>query len=121
MSGRKISEKTVSIPEVKKLMENVKEQMMKIDEEEGMTHFQEITYNYVNTFAKMSAKEARKIQKFLVDKYELEEIYAINVVNINPQTIPELRIILEKSNSGKNLNDEQLQEIIYQIQEILGS
>ncbi len=51
MSGRKISEKTISIPEVKKMMEIVKQRKEKIDAEEGLTHFQEITYNYVNKFA----------------------------------------------------------------------
>ena len=40
MSGRKKSEKTVSIPEVKEIMENVKDHLAKIDSEEGMSHFQ---------------------------------------------------------------------------------
>ena len=119
MSGRKIDEKTVSIPEVKKIMESVKESIMQIDsDEEGMSHFQEITYNYVNQFAKMSDKDAIKIKKLLMDKYDIEELYAINIVNIDPKTIPELRMILEKSFTGKTMNEEQLQEILYQISEL---
>ena len=78
MSGRKIEEKTVSIPEVKKIMENVKDKIMIIDAEEGMSHFQEITYKYVNRFAKMSEKAAINIQKMLQEKYDIEELYAIN-------------------------------------------
>ena len=112
MSGRKISEKTVSIPEVKKIMENVKEQIQEIDKEEGMSHFQEITYNYVNKFSKMSEKVAVKIQKFLMKKYELEDVYAINIVNIDPATVSELRIILQHSYVGKSLSEAQLQEIL---------
>jgi DNA-directed RNA polymerase subunit F len=119
MSGRKIDEKTVSIPEVKKIMEDVKERILEIDsEEEGMSHFQEITYNYVNQFAKMSDKDAIKIKKTLIDKYDIEEVYAINIVNIEPKTIPELRMILEKSFSGKTMNEEKLQEILYQLSEL---
>ena len=118
MSGRKISEKTVSIPEVKKIMESVKEKMEKIDPEEGLSHFQEITYNYVNKFAKMSEKEAIKIQKFLMDKYDIEEVYAINIVNVDPKTVPEIRMILEKSFAGKTLNDNQLQDLLAQISEL---
>ncbi|MEJ2250121.1 MAG: hypothetical protein P8Y70_18660 [Candidatus Lokiarchaeota archaeon] len=120
MSGRKINEKSVSIPEVKEIMENVKEQLMEIEseEEEVMSHFQEITYQYVNKFSKMSTKAAIKIKNLLVDKYGLEEIYAINIINIDPNTVPELRTILEKSQIGKSLNEEQLQEILYQIEEI---
>ena len=118
MSGRKINEKTVSIPEVKKIMEVVKEKIEEIDSEEGLSHFQEITYNYVNKFAKMSEKDAIKIQKLLVDKYEIEETYAINIINIDPHTIPELRMILEKSFAGKSLNDDQLQDLLAQIEEL---
>ena len=118
MSGRKLEERSVSIPEVKKIMEEVKKKIEEIDTEEGISHFQEITYNYVNKFAKMSAKDAKKIQKFLIDKYEIEEPYAINIVNIDPQSVPELRMILEKSVTGKSLNDEQLQDLLYQIGEL---
>lgn len=115
MSGRKIGERMVSIPKVKELMENVKDKVLQIDADEGMSHFQEITYNYVNKYAKMSALEATKILKMLKKKYELEEIYIINIVNIDPKTVPELRVILEKSYTGKTLSDEQLQEMLAQI------
>jgi len=118
VSGRKIEEKTVSIPEVKKIMENVKEKIMAIDPEEGMSHFQEITYKYVNRFSKMSEKAAIKIKKLLQDKYNIEETYTINIVNIDPPTVPELRILLEKSVAGKTLNDNQLQDILYEIGEL---
>jgi DNA-directed RNA polymerase subunit F len=118
MSGRKKDEKTVSIPEVKEIMENLKDQLEEIESEEGMSHFQEITYNYVSKFAKCDAKTAKKIMKLLMDKYEIEEIYAINIVNIFPQSVPELRMILEKSFTGKTLTDDQLLELLSQIEEI---
>jgi DNA-directed RNA polymerase subunit F len=120
MSGRKINEKSVSIPEVKEIMENVKEHLMEIEssEEEAMSHFQEITYQYVNKFSRMSAKAAIKIKNLLMEKHEIEEIYAINIVNVDPESVPELRTILEKSSVGKTLKDEKLQEILYQIQEL---
>ena len=118
MSGRKIDEKIVSIPEVMQIMENVKEKVELVDTEEGMSHFQEITYNYVHQFGKMNVKDARKIKKFLIDKYELEELFVINIINIDPQNVQEIRIILEKSPKGKTLDDEQLQELLYQIQEL---
>ncbi|MHA1294310.1 MAG: hypothetical protein ACTSQJ_16805 [Promethearchaeota archaeon] len=121
MSGRKISERTVSIPEVKNIMEKVKEKILDIDSEEKISPFQEITYNYVNKFSKMSDREAIKIIKFLQEKYEIEEIFAINIVNIDPQTVPELKIILEKSHVGKTLSEDQLQELLYQISEIKSS
>jgi DNA-directed RNA polymerase subunit F len=121
MSGRKKEEKTISIPEVKEIMENLKDQLSEIDSDEGMSHFQEITYSYVNKFAKFDAKTAKKIQKLLMEKYEIEELYAINIVNVDPKTIYELRIILEKSFTGKTFTDDQLEIIIEEIEEIKSS
>ncbi len=118
MSGRKKDEKAVSIPEVKEIMENVKNQITNLDSEEGMSHFQEITYNYVNKFAKYDSKTAIKIRKLLIDKHDIEENYAINIVNIDPKTKYELRLILEKSFKGKSMTEEQLQEILYQMEDI---
>ena len=121
MSGRKIDERLVSIPEVKQIMESVKEKIFQIDSEEGMTHFQEITYNYVNKYAKMEVDKANKIKKHLTKKYEFEDLYIINIINIDPKTVPELRVILEKSFKGKNLSDDQLKELLYEIEEIKSS
>ena len=66
----------------------------------------------------MPSKTAVKIKNFLIEKYDIEEVYAINIVNIDPQTVPELRMILEKSYVGKTFDSEQLQEILYQIEDI---
>ncbi|MFW9895531.1 MAG: RNA polymerase Rpb4 [Promethearchaeota archaeon] len=121
MSGRKKDERAVSIPEVKEIMEYVKEQMEEIDTEEGMSHFQEITYNYVNKFAKMDTKTAKKIKDFLIEKYDIEELYAINIININPESVPELRIILEKSFTGKTFSDKQLEVILEELEDIKSS
>ena len=121
MSGRKKDERAVSIPEVKEIMEYVKEQMEEIDKEEGMSHFQEITYDYVNKFVKMDAKTAKKIKDFLMEKYEIEELYVINVINIEPQTVMELRIILEKSFTGKTFSEKQLEVILEELEDIKSS
>ncbi|MHA1688928.1 MAG: hypothetical protein ACTSYC_07975 [Promethearchaeota archaeon] len=118
MFGRKIDDRTVSIPEVKKIMEDLNEKIMEIDSEEGLSHFQEITYNYVQKFAKMDDKTAKKIIKHLMETYDIEEEFAINIVNVDPKTIPELHIILEKSFHGKTFDEEQLRQILYEIEEL---
>ncbi len=118
MSGRKLDEKPISIPEVKKLMEEVKEKMEKIDAEEGMSHFQDITYDYVNKFAKMSDQKAAKVKKMLKEQYDMEDPTAINIINISPNKVQELRTILEKTKLGKSLSDDDLQEMLYKIEDI---
>ena len=119
MSGKKISEKTVSIPEVKKLMEVVKEKMIEIDSEEGMTHFQEITYNYVNKFSKMSEKDAKKIQKFLTDKHDLEEVLPYRIKTVHQ---PDDIVIVVESRplSGLKQLTGIARIIIQKIERILG-
>jgi DNA-directed RNA polymerase subunit F len=69
----------------------------------------------------MTDKSALQIKKFLTEKIALEEAFAINIINIDPKTVPELRVILEKSAVGKTLNDEQLQELLYQVDELKSS
>lgn len=118
MSGRKLDSKPISVPEVKKLMEEVKEKMEKIDAEEGMSHFQDITFDYVNKFAKISDQTARKIKKMLMEQYEMEETTAINIINIDPQRVQELRTILEKTKIGRSLSEDDLQEMLYKIEDI---
>ena len=56
-----------------------------------------------------------------MEKHDIEEIYSINIVNIDPQTVLELRIILEKSFTGKTLTDDQLEIIIEEIEELKSS
>ena len=54
----------------------------------------------------------------LSENYNIERLFAVNVVNIDPQTVQELKTIFEKSSEGKNFNSDKLQEILYKIREI---
>ena len=117
MSKKFIDEKQLSIPEVKEIMEKFKKKVISEGLTEDISHFQQITLDYVSKFSQMSEKQAKAIIKMLQKDYEIEEIFAVNVVNIAPTTIPELRVIFEKS-VGKELDDDKLQEILYKIEEI---
>ena len=56
-----------------------------------------------------------------MEKYEIEEIYAINIININPQSLMELRIFLEKSFAGKTFTNNQLEIILEELEDIKSS
>ena len=60
----------------------------------------------------------KKIQKFLTEKFDIEELHAINIINVDPKTVPEIRMILEKSLVGKTMKDDQLQDLLAQINEL---
>lgn len=117
MSKKIIDEKQLSIPEVKEIMDRIKK---KVEDEgviEEISHFQQITLDYVTKFSKMSEKQAKAVVKMLEKDYNIEELFAVNMVNIFPKTVPELKVIFEKS-VGKELNEDKLLEVLNKIEEI---
>ena len=106
-----IEENLVSIPEVKEIMDDVVKRMSESGEVK-LDAFQEATYEYVNTFSKMPAKTARKIIETLVKEYHMDDAVAIQVVNIDPKYVEELRVIFEKDAQLRNLTEKELTEII---------
>jgi DNA-directed RNA polymerase subunit F len=73
----------VSISEVKEILEG--------QEIEQMDQIQRWTYDYVSKFAKMDAKEAKKMKHELVKECDITEEEAVEIVNIRPTTLAELR------------------------------
>ncbi len=73
----------VSIPEVKEILER--------EDPETMDQIQRWTYDYVTKFAKMDAKDAKKMKQDLVKECSITEEEAVEIVNIRPSTLAELR------------------------------
>ena len=73
----------ISLPEVKEILE-----IKKVDE---MDQIQRWTYDYVNKFSKIDAKEAQKLVSGLVSQCGLTEEEAVEVVNIMPSSLEEIR------------------------------
>ena len=73
----------VSIPEVKEILEQ--------EDPESMDQIQRWTHDYVSKFAKMDAKEAKKMKQELVKECDITEEEAVEIVNIRPTTLAELR------------------------------
>ena len=68
----------VSIPEVKELLEK--------EDPETMDQIQRWTYDYVTKFAKMDAKDSKKLKQALVKECDITEEEAVEIVNIRPST-----------------------------------
>lgn len=73
----------VSISEVKEILER--------EDPEKMDQIQHWTYDYVTKFSKMDAKEAKKLKQELVKECDITEEEAVEIVNIRPSTLAELR------------------------------
>ncbi|MHA1729046.1 MAG: hypothetical protein ACTSWY_09965 [Promethearchaeota archaeon] len=111
-----LEEKKISIPEVKKILENLE---AKIGIENFDT-FQESTLQYAKMFSKVTdLKKVEKIKKMLMSDYNLDESYAIMIINILPNTVEELSVIFEKDLKLSKLSNDDLQEMIYKIKDFL--
>jgi DNA-directed RNA polymerase subunit F len=86
MAKKAISEKNLTLPEVKKILESIGE--------ENLDQFQRRTYDYVSKFSKVEAEDAVKLVETLVSEFGLEEEEAVQIVNCMPGSVEELRIFL---------------------------
>jgi DNA-directed RNA polymerase subunit F len=83
MSGKDVTEKRLTLPQVKELMESIGE--------ENLDQLQRRTFDYVSKFSKAEAKDAKKLVEKLVTDFGLEEVEAVQVVNCMPKSVEELR------------------------------
>ncbi len=98
-----ISEEEVTLPQVKKLLAQ--------RAKEGELSFQQsITLEHASTFSRMAPAVATKLLERLIKSYELNRAQAVQIVNIAPTTVEELRSILDTKSSS--LTDEQMLEIV---------
>ncbi len=77
------SKQAVSISEVKEILEK--------QDLETMDQIQRWTYDYVKKFTKLDAKSAKKMKQELVKDCGITEEEAVEIVNIRPTTLAELR------------------------------
>ena len=73
----------ISISEVKEILGK--------EDPEAMDQIQRWTYDYVSKFVKQDPKDAKKMRQQLVKDCELTEEEAVEIVNIRPSTLAELR------------------------------
>ena len=102
MSERSETEKKLTLPQVKKLMESVGE--------ENLDQLQRRTFDYVSKFSKIDAEAADGVMQRLVTEFGLEEIEAIEIVNCMPKSIEELRVFL--AGGRKIIENSKLDAII---------
>jgi len=73
----------ISLSEVKEILGK--------EDPETMDQIQRWTYDYTSKFVKQEPKDAKKMRQQLVKECELTEEEAVEIVNIRPSTLAELR------------------------------
>ena len=100
-----ISEEEITLPQVKKLLtQRAKEG------EEDPSFQQAITLEHATQFSKMAPAVAAKLVDRLIKSFEISRVNAVQIVNIAPITIEELKTIVDARSSS--LSDEQMEEIV---------
>ena len=83
-----LKEKSITLAEVKKILEDK-------NKNEPLTTIEQTTLDYARKFAKIPYEKAIKLMEDLINLGVSEDI-AIQIVNILPRTIEELRTIVMK-------------------------
>ena len=78
-----VKKQMISIPVVREILSN--------EDPESMDQIQRWTYDYVSKFCKIDPKAAKKMKQELIKQCGLTEEEAVEIVNINPKSLPELR------------------------------
>jgi DNA-directed RNA polymerase subunit F len=86
MEKKDVKEKTLTLPQVKKLLESM--------DEENLDQFQRRTLDYLSKFSKTDAEAAERLVEKLVAEFDLEEGDAVQIVNCMPKSVEELRVFL---------------------------
>ena len=78
-----VKKQMISLPEVKEILSNV--------DIESMDQIQRWTHDYVSKFSKVEPKAAKKMKSDLINQCGLTEEEAVEIINILPKSLPELR------------------------------
>jgi DNA-directed RNA polymerase subunit F len=101
--GKKtLSEKPVSVSEVKKILEDRKERG-------ELTYEQKVTLEYAQEFGDTGPRKLKEAIDSLKD-LGLDEKMSVRVIDVRPKTKDELKLIFEKTRLG--LKDEQVKKIL---------
>jgi len=102
MSAGNVTEKKLTLPQVKKTMDSIGE--------ENFDQLQRRTFDYLSKFAKVDAETSEKLMQKLVTDFGLEEVEAIEIINCMPKSIEELRVFL--AGGRKIIETSKLEAII---------
>ena len=78
-----VKKRMISLPEVKEILSK--------GDAESMDQIQRWTLDYVSKFSKIEPKAAKKMKQELIKQCDLTEEEAVEIVNILPKSLPELR------------------------------
>jgi len=101
MSKANVTERKLTLPEVKKLIDSMGE--------ENLDQLQRRTLDYISKFTKSDEDAAVKLVQKLATDFGVEQDEAVQIVNCMPKSIDELRVFLA---SGRKIIDQSVLKAI---------
>jgi len=86
MARKPIKERILTVAQVKRILESLGE--------EKLDQLQRRSMDYASKFARIDPEKAETLVKKLVEKFELEEEEAVQIVNCMPESVEEIRVFL---------------------------
>ena len=102
MARKALKERTIAVPQVKEALESIGE--------ERLDQFQRRSLDYATKFSKVDADKVDTIVSEFVEKFEVEEEEAVQIVNALPESIQELRVFL--AGGRKIIETSKLEKIL---------
>ena len=98
-----VSAEEITLPQVKKILS-------KRGKDGDLSFQQTITLEHASSFARMAPAVATKLIERLKKNFDLSQYQAVQIINIAPTTIEELKTTID--HRSIELTEEQLQEIV---------
>ena len=97
-----VGEQEIPLPQVKKML-------AKRGKDGELSFQQSITLEHASTFSRMAPAVSGKLVDRLMKNYDLTRFQAVQIVNIAPTTVEEIKTILDTRSS--DLTEEQMVEV----------
>lgn len=102
MARKALKERIVTVPQVKEALESMGE--------EQLDQLQRRSLDYATKFTKTDSVPIDTVLKELVEKFEMEEEEAVQILNAMPESIQEIRVFL--SGGRKIIETSKLEKIL---------
>ncbi len=102
MARKALKERIVTVPQVKEALESIGE--------EQLDQLQRRSLDYATKFTKTDSVAIDTVLKELVEKFEMEEEEAVQILNAMPESIQEIRVFL--AGGRKIIETSKLEKIL---------
>jgi DNA-directed RNA polymerase subunit F len=102
MARKALKERIITVPQVKEALEAIGE--------ERLDQFQRRSLDYATKFTKVDPDKVDTVVKEFVEKFEVEEEEAVQIINAMPESIQEIRVFL--SGGRRIIETSKLEKIL---------